>query len=80
MDVPRAGRVRVRYRYGFHLLVQYRYPSMCRPLHRALLLPLFFTLAGCGDSPTMSELPDDAVILAFGDSLTEGVGARNDES
>ena len=37
-------------------------------------------LAGCGKSPQVSRLPADAMILAFGDSLTFGTGAREEES
>lgn len=38
-------------------------------------------LVGCGgDTPELSRLPADAVILAFGDSLTHGNGAKESES
>ncbi len=47
-----------------------------------ILSTVFFVLlSACGDDvPTISKLPADAVILAFGDSLTHGNGAKENES
>lgn len=38
-------------------------------------IPLFLILlSGCGQPPPLTRLPKDGVIVAFGDSLTEGTG------
>jgi acyl-CoA thioesterase-1 len=46
-----------------------------------LILVLALAGAGaCGDKSKLSRLPGDAVILAFGDSLTYGTGANESDS
>jgi len=50
-----------------------------RNIIKTLLLITILICAGCG-KPKISKISETSVIVAFGDSLTYGIGANNNES
>ena len=67
-------------RYMLLRLARWRMAPHAGALFAAPLLALLLLASGCSKPDKLPPLASDAVLLAFGDSLTFGTGANENES